>query len=103
MWFLLHCLTFIRVQSGRPSARVWTPPWPLCGAVSALKRDWAGVDGAMLVLTEFLAVVVGIKLKFYVNLTGVEQTHACVGIERNVTYFSVNKLLVVGLGCDNGV
>lgn len=26
-----------------PPARAWTPPWPLCGAASALKRDWAAV------------------------------------------------------------
>lgn len=56
----------------------------------------------MLVLTESLAAVVGIKLNFYVKWTGAEQTHACVGAERNVTYFSVNKPLVVRSGCDNG-
>lgn len=31
------------------------------------------------------------------------QTHACVGLERNVTYFSVNKLLFARLIRDNGV
>lgn len=51
----------------------------------------------MLVLTEFLAVVVGIKLECYVILTGLEQTHASVELERNVTYFSVNKLPFVWL------
>ena len=62
------------------------------------KRDWAGVDQAMLVLTGFPAVVVSIKLEFYVNWTGVGQTHACVGVERNVTYFPVNKPLFCTTG-----
>lgn len=67
------------------------------------ERDWAGVDQGMLVLTEFPAVVVSIKLEFYVNWREWDgQTHACVGTERNVTYFSVNKLLFVWLVRDNG-
>ncbi len=67
VWFQLHGLTFISVESGCPS------PWSLDPFVATLwcsfrsERDWAGVDQAMLVLTEFPAVVVSIKLEFYVN------------------------------------
>lgn len=67
------------------------------------KTDEAWVDQAMLVLTVFPAVVVSIKLEFYVIWREVGQTQGCVGTERNVTYFSVNKLLLVRLVCDNDV
>lgn len=93
----LQRLTFIRVQSGCPSAWVRTPPWPpLCAAVSALKRGWAGAGQAMLVLTAFLAVVVGIKLTFYVNMTGVEQTHACVEEECNLLFCQQTRGYMTG-------
>lgn len=50
----------------------------------------------MLVLTEFLAVVVGIKLKLYVNMTGVEQTHACVGEECNLLFCQQTRGCMTG-------
>lgn len=38
MWFPQHCFTSISVQSGGPSLWIRTPPWPVCGAVSAPRR-----------------------------------------------------------------
>lgn len=47
-------------------------------------------------LTVFVAVVEAIKLEFYMNLTGVELAHVCVGRARNVTQI-VNRFLIPGL------
>ena len=94
--------TFISVESGCPSASL-DPSTATLWCSFRSKTDWAGVNRAMLVLTEFPAVVVSIKLEFYVNWRGVGQTHGCVGTEKNVTYFSVNKWLFVRVVRDNGI
>lgn len=87
MWFL-PWLTFITLASRCPFLSLsltLDPPLATLWCSFRSNRHRAGAGQAMLVLTEFPAVVVSTKLDFYVNWTGVGQTHACVGKKRNVT------------------
>ena len=68
------------------------PPWEgLGGEPGHVGFDWVSCCSSKY------------KIRVLCDWTGVGQTHACVGLERNVTYFSVNKLLFARRVRDNGV